>query len=49
MLNSSLHDADRLLREDGDVEYIDKLSLWISKAMLPDGALVPQDEMAEGK
>lgn len=48
LVNSCLTNAERLQRYDGDDESINKLSLWIAQAMLPDGGLILNDASAEG-
>ncbi|TVY37373.1 CCA tRNA nucleotidyltransferase, mitochondrial [Lachnellula occidentalis] len=47
ILNSCLSNSDRLERENGDAESIERLSLWISKAILPDKILNGQDEVSD--
>jgi hypothetical protein len=43
-----MSDSQRLKRQGDDVKSIDSLSLWISKAMLPDGSFIAADETADG-
>ena len=49
VITSCLSSGGQILREDEDGQYIDKLSLWLSKSILPDGTIIPQDEMPEGQ
>jgi hypothetical protein len=49
ILEHCLSHSDRLQRETGDDQYIEKLSLWISNLILPDGSLSVEDEISDGK
>ncbi|KAF4618151.1 hypothetical protein G7Y89_g14957 [Cudoniella acicularis] len=48
-LSNLLTKPDRILRTDDENEEVNKLLLWISKAILPDARIIPQDEIPEGK
>lgn len=49
LLNSCLTNEERLQRDDGDDESINKLSLWIAQAILPDGRMILNDDSAKGQ
>ena len=48
VLKGCLTSVDQILREDGDDQYIDRLSIWLSTSILPNGGSISQDEMLEG-
>jgi hypothetical protein len=48
ILDACLHEPSRLAYKDDDDELTLQLSLWISRAILPDGSLIPNDEAPEG-
>ncbi|KAG9243773.1 hypothetical protein BJ878DRAFT_104058 [Calycina marina] len=46
ILCACLQDSARLSREKGDNTYIQKLSIWISQAILPDSGVIAQSDIA---
>lgn len=48
ILGSCLAAPERLLREDGDEEYITKISLWVSEMIRPNGDCVLENHSSEG-
>jgi hypothetical protein len=49
VLNSCLNERTRLVKENNDATNAEKISLWISKAILPSGDIIAQDEAPEGE
>ncbi len=49
ILNSCLSEPTRLVKEKDDAMNAGKISLWISKAILPSGDIIAQDEAPEGE
>jgi len=48
ILDACLEESSRLAIKEDDDEFTTKLALWIAKAILPNGTLVPNDEAPEG-
>ena len=46
VLASCLEQPSRLVREEHDNDSVNKIVLWISKTILPDGSIVSKDDIA---